>query len=403
MSTQQKQLGQPENVDEYEQDGAAKETDSNQGKNLHTPYTLPSECFQPAGKFKNIELLRFLMAWSVAGFHTMHVKTFAPYGLSFLVDYTGKGFLAVLYFFVVSFFFLVLKTRPDSSSWKFVRNKWLRMAPLIIVVTSVAYVLHLYGDYFWTWNNMSANLEQILLLHDRCPADRWYKFVSPAYFCSVLFLSSILYLSWIKTLSAKHVALVVTSVAFIGLVLWRTLPQLPNPKELGGVIDYSRGFAFLGISYVLATIFVATPPARGLVTHFEQSCTRVLLYTIVEILFLGLFVASLYGAHWYKLSELLGVISFAYLFYLFIRKEGYLSRLLERDWCVWLGRYAFGIFIIHWPVFRITKEILLPGHEKWALAHPWCLLWGMACAIMLLSMLGYHYIEVPVMRYIKSK
>ena len=373
----------------------------NRDKKSSDDYTLPSEYASPAGKFKNIELLRFLMAWSVAGFHAMHVKSFAPYGLSFLVNYTGKGSFAVPYFFVISFFFLVLKTRPDCSGWKFVRNKWLRMAPLIIVVTLIAYVIHL-NCGFWG-GEMSANLEQFLLLHDRCPADRWSKFVGPAYFCSVLFLSSVLYLSWIKTLSAKHVALVVTSVAFIGLVLWRTLPQLPNSTELGGVIDYSRGFAFLGISYVLATIFVATPPARGLVTPFEQSHTRTLLYTVPEILFLGLFVASLYGAHWYKLSELLSVLFFACLFYLFIRKEGYLSRLLERDWCVWLGRYAFGIFIIHWPVFRIAKEILLPGHEEWALAHPWCLLGGMACVIMLLSMLGYHYIEVPIMRYIKSK
>ena len=150
-------------------------------------------------------------------------------------------------------------------------------------------------------------------------------------------------------------------------------------------------------------MFVTSLSVCGSVTSCYQSYESLVVYTVAEILFLGLFVASLYGAHWYKLSELLSVVSFACLFYLFIRKEGYLSRLLERDWCVWLGRYAFGIFIIHWPVFRIAKEILLPGHEEWALAHPWCLLWGMACVIMLLSMLGYHYIEVPVMRYIKSK
>ena len=88
---------------------------------------------------------------------------------------------------------------------------------------------------------------------------------------------------------------------------------------------------------------------------------------------------------------------------LFIQKEGYLSRLLERDWCVWVGRYAFGIFIVHRLVFQVSLHILSPEQREWTLAHPWCLLGGMACVIMLLSMLGYHYIEVPVMRYIKSK
>ena len=221
-------------------------------------YVLPSECPSPTGKFKNIELLRFLMAWAIVGFHTMHARDFASHGLSFLVDYTGKGSLAVPYFFVVSFFFLVLRTRPDCSIWKFVRNKWLRMAPLIIAVTLIAYVLHLYGG-FWGWN-MSANLEQCLLIHDTCPADRFSQFVHPGWFCCVLFLSSVLYLSWIKTLSAKHVALVVTSTAFISLGLWRIVPQLSNSKQFVGFLDYGRVFICLGISYVLATVFCYYPP-----------------------------------------------------------------------------------------------------------------------------------------------
>lgn len=146
-----------------------------------------------------------------------------------------------------------------------------------------------------------------------------------------------------------------------------------------------------------------SPPPHHSITPCRQLFIKSLLWTVAEIIFLSLFVCSLYGAHWYKLSQLLSVISFACLFYLFIRKEGYLSRLLERDWCVRLGHYAFGIFIVHILVFQITKRILLPGHREWALAHPWCLLGGMACAIMLMAMFGYHFIELPIARYIKSK
>ncbi len=360
-------------------------------------YALPSECPSPTGKLKNIELLRFLMAWAVVGFHVNHADWLSAYGVGFLRNYSGIGWLAVPYFFVVSFFFLVLRTRPDCSVWKFVRNKWLRMAPLITVCTLIGYVLHLCG--FWKWN-MSADIAQCLLIFDRFPAIRG-QFVGPAWFCSVFFLCSILYLSWIKTLPARYVALVVTSIAFIGMEALNFFPQILNNALCVGIVDYGRAFTGLGISYVLATVFVTTPP-RNLLNTYNQSFMKI-LWTVTEIIFLSLFVCSLYGAHWYKLSEFLSVISFACLFYLFIRKEGYLSRLLERDWCVWLGRYAFGVFIVHMVVLRILKYILLPGHKEWALAHPWCLLGGMACAIMLLAILGYHCIEVPVMRYIKSK
>ena len=226
-------------------------------------YTLPSEYLFPPRKFKNIELLRFLMAWSIVGFHVHYANWLTAYGVKFLRDYTGLGWLPVQYFFVVSFFFLVLKTRQDCSVWKFVSNKWLRMAPLIIVVTLIAYVLYLYGG-FWEKRLMSvsANIEQFLLIHDKCPADRWSKFVDPAWFCSTLFLSSILYLSWVKTLLAKHVALIVTSTAFTGLVLSRILHQLPLSEKLTGFITYGDVFTTLGISYVLATVFVITLPQQ---------------------------------------------------------------------------------------------------------------------------------------------
>ena len=220
-------------------------------------YSLPSEHSLPAGKFKNIELLRFLMAWAVVGFHINHGNYLSAYGVAFLRDYMGLGFLAVSYFFVVSFFFLVLKTRPDCSVWKFVRNKWLRMAPLIIVCTLVGYVLHLCG--FWGWN-MSADIGQCLLIHDRFPASRWFQFVNPAWYCSVFFLCSILYLSWIKTLSAKHVALVVASLTFIGMEVWNFVPQILNEPLCEGFVDYGKAFTCLGISYVLAIVFVITPP-----------------------------------------------------------------------------------------------------------------------------------------------
>ncbi len=224
-------------------------------------HNLPSEYPSPTGKFKNIELLRFLMAWSIVGFHINHGNCLSAYGVAFLRDYTGLGFLAVLYFFVVAFFFLVLKTRPDCSVWEFVRNKWLRMAPLIIVCTLVGYVLHLYG--FWGWN-MSANIGQCLLIHHRFPASRWFQFVDPAWFCSVFFLCSILYLSWIKTLSAKYVALVVASIAFIGMEVRNFFPQILNEPLRVGFVYYGKAFTCLGISYVLATVFVITPPHQQL-------------------------------------------------------------------------------------------------------------------------------------------
>ena len=50
-------------------------------------YTLPSESPSPTGKFKNIELLRFLMAWAIVGVHIVYGQGFVQFGLGFLEPY----------------------------------------------------------------------------------------------------------------------------------------------------------------------------------------------------------------------------------------------------------------------------------------------------------------------------
>ena len=81
---------------------------------------------------------------------------------------------------------------------------------------------------------------------------------------------------------------------------------------------------------------------------------------------------------------------------------GTLSRFLEQDWCVWLGRYAFSIFIVHRLVLRVVRSVISP-YQMWAQGHPAELISIVVVVTMLLAILGYHCTEVPVMRYIKSR
>ncbi len=371
---------------------------------MDTEYKLPSEYPIPARKFKNIEFLRFLMAWAIVGFHLMHVKTFAPFGLSFVKNYTGQGEHAVWYFFLISFFFLILKTRSDCSAWHFVRNKWLRMAPPIIAVTLIGYILHLCG--FWGWNT-TVNIEASLLMHNLAAGNRWlFFFDDPAWFCTALFLVSVIYFSWVKSLPAKLMPLVLFTCSILSVGIWSVTTQFQKTIPwLIVLTNYGRAFTCLGLAYLLAHICVERvfPALQG--GGKLPVCKRV-AYSLLEGTLLTVLICSLYGAKWYRLSYLVSIISFAGLFLLFVRGGGIISRFLDRDWCVWLGRYAFGIFIVHKLVLRVAREVLpsiFPAYQVWVGAHPWVLLGGIAAATMLLAMLGYHFIEVPIARFIKSK
>ena len=284
-------------------------------------YVLPSERSLPAGKFKNIELLRFLMAWAVVLFHLGDGEMFSPYGLSFLRTYTGGGARAVCYFYVIAFFFLVIKTRPDTSVWYFVRNRWLRMAPLIIVVTLLGFLACQMGFLYGKWFT-SANLETILLIHDTMGWDRWVQVAGPAWFCSVVFMVSLVYFACVKSLPPKALPARVFILAFIGWGLLKFIVQF-HDSRLVGLHDYSKAFLCLGVAYLVASICVSASNTNNHPSEKqrweERPCRYPLLFTVMEVFFMGVFLCSLFVTQWYGLSTLLSVLSFAVLFYLFIR------------------------------------------------------------------------------------
>ncbi len=221
------------------------------------PYTLPSESPSPTGKFKNIELLRFLMAWAIVGAHIVYGQGFVQFGLGFLEPYLYKGSNAVPMFFVIAFFFLSLKTKPEQPFFFFIVSKWLRLAPLVIAVTVVAYILHLFS--FWGWSH-ELNIGNILLIQDWSVWPRWRYFVHPAWYCHAYLLLAIFYLGLIKAFDQKYVFFVLGVCAYIGWRIFGLMSVLPEYGSLLGHYDIGRGLFCLGLATLLTHLHKIYPP-----------------------------------------------------------------------------------------------------------------------------------------------
>jgi peptidoglycan/LPS O-acetylase OafA/YrhL len=122
----------------------------------------------------------------------------------------------------------------------------------------------------------------------------------------------------------------------------------------------------------------------------------------MEAVLLFFVMVSLYRAksHLATIGILLPII-FGTLFWLFLIQCGWLSQLLNKNWSAWLGRYSYAIFVVHIFVLDFAKAAVIPHYRDWVIAHNWPTL-GMICAAtMLLAMAGYHFVEVPIAKWIK--
>lgn len=339
-------------------------------------------------KLKNIELLRFFLIWIIVLYHFFQF----PKWFAWTADYCffNTGYMGVELFFIIAFFFQALQTKKEKSWAEFCVSKWIRLSPLIIVMTLVGYVLYLSGiDPRWSWMDNLLNIFCVQI---------WVRFpvwsaVPQAYFCSTLFGVSCIYLLLVKSFSKQHLTFIVALLWFVGMY------GVVRAKEVPLISAYTnnivcRAFFCLGIGYLLASAYQ---------NKKAPAIINVALYTLAELglLAYNAYVLTTNGNGYLWLIEM---PAFAALLWMFLIKRGLISRMLDRNWCVVLGRYSYAIFIVHIFV-RTMGSYSVRQNWCWGLnqSHP-ILFISLMCGItMVLAMMAYHLIEVPVIKWYKNR
>lgn len=351
-------------------------------KPLHSPTNSKA-------KIKSIELLRFLLAWVIVFAHFYHFPHW--FGWAPEYRYFTRGSIAVECFFIMTFFFLVLQTNKEKSWIDFCASRWVRLSPLIAVVTLMGYI---YGmDPRW---HLLDNLLNIFCVQT------WLQFppkntVPQAWYCSTLFGISLIYLLLVKSFSKQKLTFLISLLSFIGLY------GMLRPKEVGLISIYNgngvcRAFLCLGIGYLLASAYK---------NRKESNPPCAWSYTIAEALilaFLAYAFALCSSSHSIFGDRYVIVTAFASIFWLFLNKRGYISRLLEQDWCVILGRYSYSIFIVHLFVRTVAaaaaKNDTILDFSK---SHPCLFIFIMCVITMALAASAYHLVEEPLIRWYKNR
>lgn len=318
-----------------------------------------------------------------------------------LLEGVSHGNKAVDMFFILSGFILVLTFKQQVTFWDFVKKKIARLWPTAVFAMGAAYVLSLFKMFKWAgYENLMA-----LLFLDGTGLMRPFCNVGVLWFVGTLFWCSLFYFYIIKNFPKKNVDFAVALITFFGYVILISGGK-GNLSRLfvvyGDVLSlaFLRGLAGMGLGYFIANAYAVW----GLEWREKKTAPLpALAFTAAEI---WLLAANVWYLCFHKIkfyNNFIFIIMFVGLFLLFLAKRGYISRFLECNFSVWLGKYAYSIFLTHCLVRVVFLKCLWKVHPGFVLAYPVLNTILPVIVSVLTGMAVYHLAEKPAADYLTKK
>ncbi len=355
-------------------------------------------------RFYNVDFLRFLLAIQVV----IHHQTCKWGGLKEFTTLIPSKFnlwlIAVEFFFIIAGFFMFKNIKKETDTLEFAKKRFLRLAPLVWFLLIVYIILSLFinGINF----SLDGNILTIFLMHSigLNPGKVLGGTINgPIWFVSVLFWSSLFYFYINKVIEKKYLNLIVwIIVAFsYGTVLHLSNFQMHNviTKNVFYFCNTGllRGLAGLGVGYFLAMLYNS---------GFLQKCSKKVknFISVLETLLIVFF--AYYFLFCPKVpgkTTMTYIVCFSILFYLFLVKQGWVSKFLNNKYLAELGKYSYSIYIIHSAVLCTVLHTIFEQYPKFVQAHLALCFWAELLLVIFVGIIVYHYVEKPLNKYFNNK
>jgi len=77
------------------------------------------------------------------------------------------------------------------------------------------------------------------------------------------------------------------------------------------------------------------------------------------------------------------------LLHLFVNRDSFIHKLLSMKWIVWVGSISYGLYLWHYPIYRVMKSLDYSGYEV--------ITYGTFITFMV-SMLSFYFLEKPILK-----
>lgn len=340
-------------------------------------------------KLKNIEFLRFLFALIIIEYHLPVLTSVYPDNPVFAAvqHHLTYAQLAVDFFFILSVFFFAYTFQPEQKVVSFIAHKVRRLWSVVAVAIVGYLILNAWGISIYGEN--WVNYVYPLLFMDNIGVT--FHHVGPTWYVSVFLLISVFYFGLFRSFSYQSASWIT------GVLTWFAYVYLLNANNgwIEGYIEVKAGFLNLGLLRGLGGM------GLGILLHGawkslpSMNKPHPILLTAVEALTLGGLVYFMVLQTPAPQNDILFIVGFVVLIGLFLLRGGLISQALDKPFSVYLGRYAYSIYLTHILIIYALLGTLWKTQGAFVQTHPLISLASVFIAAILLGVVVYHLIENP--------
>ena len=347
-------------------------------------------------RFKSIDFLRFIFAILIVLFHGRKILEL-PNWLAGLSHCN----VCVDFFFLISGFLLFFKFRPGTDTWQYAKKRFFRLAPNLWLSVVIIGILSIFiKGIYWSFD---GNLLRVLLLHSIgfSPSVGGTSMVY-TWFISALFWTSIFYIYISKIFEKKYLNLVIWLLV---IFCYAIFIQYNNFNINGATeniylifnIGICRALASMGLGYFLSMAY-----KEGVLQNV--GIKGKIFISLCEFFLAGFLMYYLIFSGKLPCRTGMGyIISFAILFYFMLIKKGLLSKLLDNNLSVTLGKYSYSIYCFHGVVLPIFKYQIFKYYPLILINNPLLAYLIQTLCAVITGIIFYYIFERPVTNFIRTK
>lgn len=352
-------------------------------------------------RFENIDFLRFLGAMAILCFHISvcmlrHITEIQSCSIltNFRQNVTFAEFW-VDFFFIISGFFFYKYTDFSISFKNFFLKKYIRFVPLIIFAIFLYWLLAQFNLLHY---QPRIDIFKLLLLNNVGLTTIRMGNIHSTWFISALFWSMMM-LFYLKKICPSKVYNFILGLAvfFCYVYIINTTRFAPSVKDSFLCIGVLRAIGGLSIGYFINEIYTE-------VKQTEKSFWGKIFITAIELYLFGfIFYYTFLHKMSFSVAYPLLTLYFIALFILFLLKNGYVSKFLDNNFSVILGKYSYSIFVMHIIIFDLIRINLWSSNIEFLLKHPILNLLLPIFGALITGIISYHLVEQPATKYLNKK
>ena len=357
-------------------------------------------------KIKNIEFLRVIGCIAIILYHLFARRLGVIFGDISLYDnfynMTINGNKAVDLFFILSGVFFALKLDVTKTLWEFIKNKLIRLYPVLLFITIIYFIVSLFVPIkFYLYDNILA-----ILGFNGIGLSLKGGNLNISWYVSSLLWGLCIYFYLFKNFSKKYVNFAVFCIV---LFCYLFIVHLHGGEIKTGIFEingyvfntgFMRGLAGIGVGYFIGQWYR---------DNIDKIKTLVLPFfaragiTLLEFVCLFFIINNLMLHRLKYNNQIIFIVAFAAIIILFLLRQGVLSRVLERDFWVGLSKYTYSLYMTHSLLMNILKVTVWKHYPDWVHLHPIINMTGTFMLAVIFGVFTYHVIEKPCVQYFKRR